>query len=179
MSELFANASVSAFLGAFSAFVLVIITDRRRLYRKRSVLRNVISDNGDHAKFKVDSVERNLGFVKSGKIIPAPIMEFPVDTIRALQFEVIDILDANQNQAVSALIYWMTATDLQLARAVEKAEGVIALERRDPENPEKHHLYGEYKDLLEESLKNLNSLVALIGHYVSGHPEKIQEYFHE
>ena len=109
MNEFFTNASVSAFIGAFSAFVLVIITDRRRLYRKRSVLRNVISDNGDHARFKLDSVQRNMEFVQNGRIISAPIMKFPTETIRTLQLEVIDILNANQNQAISALLYWMTA----------------------------------------------------------------------
>lgn len=179
MEEFFANASVSAFVGAFSAFVLVIITDRRRLYRKRKVLRNVISDNGDHAHFKIDSVERNLELVQTGKITAAPIMRFPTETIRTLQFEVIDILDANQNQAISALLYWMTAIDDQLDNAVAKAERIVALERRDPQNAEKQHLYAEYKDILEESLKNLRSLVQLIGHYVSGKPERIQEFTHE
>ena len=178
MNEFFTNASVSAFIGAFSAFVLVIITDRRRLYRKRSVLRNVISDNGDHARFKLDSVQRNMEFVQNGRIISAPIMKFPTETIRTLQLEVIDILNANQNQAISALLYWMTAIDEQLDHAVRKAEAVITLERRDPEDPEKQHLYAEYKDILEESTKNLNSLIELVGYYVSGHPEKVQEFTH-
>jgi len=70
MSDVFANASVSAFVGAFSAFVLVIITDRRRLYHKRSVLKNVISGNGDHARFKLDTVQRNLELVKMVKYSP-------------------------------------------------------------------------------------------------------------
>ncbi|MFW5454621.1 hypothetical protein [Thioalkalivibrio sulfidiphilus] len=179
MEEFFANASVSAFVGAFSAFVLVIITDRRRLYRKRKVLRNVISDSGDHARFKIDSVERNMELVQAGKITAAPIMRFPTETIRALQVEVIDILDANRNQAISALLYWMAAIDDQLDKAVEKAEQIVAHERRDPQCVEKQHLYAEYKEILEESLKNLRSLVQLIAHYVSGQPERIQEFTHE
>ena len=148
MSEFFAKASVSAFIGAFAAFVLVIVTDRRRLYRKRSVLRNVISDNRVHARFKLDSVQRNLEIVQGGRIVAAPIMQFLTETIRMLQLEVIDILDANQNQGISGLLYWMNAIDAQLDQAVIKAEALIALERRDPENDEKQHLHAEYKDIL-------------------------------
>ncbi|NQY26338.1 MAG: hypothetical protein HRT92_04085 [Piscirickettsiaceae bacterium] len=179
MNDFFNNASVTAFLGAFFAFALVIVTDRRRLYRKRLVLRNVIADNGDHAHFKLDSVQRNLELVSTGNITPAPIMEFPVQAIQQLQLEVVDILNANQNQAISSLLYWMTEIDRQLNKAAEKAEAVISFERRDPENPEKQHLYGEYKDIMEESEKNLNNVLELIGHYVSGHPELIKEFTHE
>ena len=159
MNDFFANESVSAFFGAFFAFVLVIITDRCRLYRKRTVLRNVISDNGDHARFKLNSVQRNLELVRAGKITPAPIMDFPVLAIQQLQLDVLDILDANQNKAISALLFWMTAIDRQLDIAVQKAEAVVALERREPDNPEKQHLYLEYKDILEESEKNLNAVI--------------------
>jgi hypothetical protein len=178
MNDFFSNSSVSAFLGAFFAFALVIIIDRRRLYRKRTVLRNVISDNGDHARFKLDSVQRNLALVNAGQITPAPIMDFPVLAIQQLQLEVTDILSANHNQAISALLYWMTEIDRQLNKAVDKADAVISLERRDPKNKEKHHLYAEYIDLLEESEKNLNSVLALVGLYTSGHPESIQEFTH-
>ena len=179
MKEFFANASVSAFIGAFAAFILVVITDRRRLYRKRKVLRNVISDNGDHTRFKLDSVQRNIEIANNGKIIAAPIMKFQTEALHTLQLEVIDILDANQNQAITALIYWMTAIDTQLDRAAYKAEEIISLERRDPESAEKHLLYTEYKDILEETVKNLQSLIELVGYYVSGRPEKILEFTHE
>jgi hypothetical protein len=178
MSEFFNNASVGAFLGAFFAFSLIIITDRRRLYRKKGVLKNVISDNGDSALFKLDSVQRNIEIINYGRITPAPIMAFPVGTILQLQLEVIDILDANQNQAISALLHWMTAIDEQLSNAVVKAEMIISIERRNPDDQEKQHLYDEYRGILEESEKNLNFLIKLTQHYVSGHPELIIEFTH-
>ena len=178
MYEFFTNASVSAFVGAFSAFVLVVITDRRRLYRKRTLLRNVVSDNGDHARFKLDAVQRNLELVGNGRVSDAPIMKFPVHAIQQLQIEVIDILNANENQSISALLYWMTAIDDQLERAEAKAGTVKSLELRDPDSTEKQHLYTEYKDILEESVKNLESLIELVGYYVSGRPEKILEFTH-
>ena len=178
MNEFFSNASVSAFLGAFFAFALVIITDRRRLYRKRSILRNVISDNGDHARFKLDSIHRNLELIRAGQITPAPIMEFPVKVIQQLQLEVIDVLNANQNQAISGLLYWMIEIDRQLYKAASKAEAIISLERRNPKDPEKNHLFDEYKEIIGESEKNINSLIEVIGYYVSGHPEKVLDFKH-
>ncbi len=178
MADFFANASVSAFIGAFAAFLLVIITDRRRLYYKRSILRNVISDNGDHARFKLDTVHRNKEIVQKGNIIAAPIMNFPTEVIRALQLEVIGILDANQNQAISSLLYWMSAIDQQLNNATDKAEQVVALQIRDPENPEKQFLYAEFKIILEESEKNLTYIIQMIDDYVSGKPHKVLEHTH-
>lgn len=179
MSDFFANASVSAFIGAFSAFVLVVITDRRRLYRKRSILRNVVSDNGDLARFKLDFVQRNLEFAAKDQITDAPIMAFATSAIQSMQFEVIDVLDANQNQGVSALLYWMSAIDAQIKNAEEKAAQVKALELREPESKEKLILFKEYQQIMEESAKNLEFLSTLIQFYVSGTPEKIQEFFHE
>lgn len=179
MSDFFANASVSAFIGAFSAFALVVITDRRRLYRKRSILRNVVSDNGDLARFKLDSVQRNLELAAKGQISDAPIMAFATSAIQSMQFEVIDVLDANQNQGLSALLYWMSATDAQIKTAEEKATQVKALELREPESKEKLILFQEYRQIMEESAKNLEFLGTLIQYYVSGKPEKIQEFFHE
>lgn len=106
-------------------------------------------------------------------------MQFPTETIRMRQLEVIDILDANQNQGISGLLYWMNAIDAQLDQAVIKAEAIITLERRDLKNDEKQHLHAEYKDILEESVRNLSSLIELVGHYVSGRPERILEFTHE
>jgi hypothetical protein len=39
-------------------------------------------------------------------------------------------------------------------------------------------LYDEYRGILEESEKNLNFLIKLTQHYVSGHPELIIEFTH-
>lgn len=105
-------------------------------------------------------------------------MDFPVLAIQQFQIEVIDILNANQNRAISALLYWMTEIDRQLSKAVDKAEAIISYEIRDPENEEKQHLFLEYKNLLEESEKNLNSVIELIKLYTSGNPELIQEFTH-
>ncbi|WP_415905396.1 hypothetical protein ACMXYW_04665 [Neptuniibacter sp. QD48_55] len=179
MFDVFDNASVSAFIGAFSAFLLVVITDRRRLYRRRSILKNVISDNGELARFKLDSVERNLKLVAQGQISDAPIMAFPTSAVQGLQFEVVDVLDANQNQGVSVLLYWMSSIDAQIKTAEEKAAKVKTLQLREPESKEKLILFQEYREILEESAKNLEHLNILIQHYVSGRPEKIQEFSHE
>jgi len=105
-------------------------------------------------------------------------MKFPTEVIHALQIEVIDILDANENQAISALLYWMTAIDQQLENATSKAEQVVALELRDPESPEKQYLYTEFKVIPGESEKNLIYLLEMINHYVSGKPHKVLVHTH-
>jgi hypothetical protein len=179
MSSFFSNPSISAFIGAFAAFALVILTDRRRLYRKRSVLRNMISDNGDHARLKLDTVQRNMELVTLGKISDAPIMKFPTRAIEELQYDVADILDANSNQAISAILYWMHAIDEQFLIGATKASHIKAIELRNPQNPEKLHLWREYKDIQEESVKNLQTLSRMIEDYLAGQPEKIVELRHD
>jgi len=89
------------------------------------------------------------------------------------------MLNANKNQTISSLRYWITEIDRQLNKAVEKVESVISLERHTPKDPEKHYLYTEYKDINNEPKKNLNNILELIGHYISGHPESAEEFRRE
>ena len=178
MSTWTKDPSIAALIGAAGAYLLVFLTDLRRRYRKRTSIRNLMSDHLDTARFKTETVEDEIAKAAQSRVGGAPIMRFDTGTIRNLQSEVIDLLNANQNQAISAILYWMEAIDDELRLASQKATMVKALERREPDSQEKHHLFEEYKEILNESLRNLDTLKAMLNFYVDGQPENIVSIRH-
>ena len=107
MLEFLNNGSVTAFVGAFAAFVLVMATDLRRRYRTRGLLRLLVSDNLDHARNKLEAVKMNRAlFIEDRRITDAPIMRFPTQLIRDTQTQVLDLLSANEMQSTNVLLYW-------------------------------------------------------------------------
>lgn len=173
------NASVGAFVGAFSAFLLVVATDLRRRYRYRTLLKYLISDNQDHAQKKLEAVRMNLALIREdNRVTPAPFMLFPTKSIKDYQFQVLDILNSNQKQALDALVYWMEAIDGLLSEATQNASELKRLVKENAATSERARVAGEYIDCLEEAEKNLGYFIKLSGYYVQGEPRKVVEFYH-
>jgi hypothetical protein len=179
MCELFNSASVAAFVGALSAFLLVAATDLRRSYRLRTLLRHQVDDCRDLARRKIEAVQMNLAMIKEDRqIIDAPFMRFPIHGIKDYQLRVLDILNANQKQGVDAFIYWMEATDNAMAEVTRTATRIKDFEAFAPESPEKQVLVKMFIDGLEEAEKNLGYIAELAGGYVEGRPHEVLELYH-
>lgn len=173
------NSSIAAFVGAFSAFFLVVLTDWRRKKRYATLLKNLISDNRDHARFKIETVRGNIAMLREdNEVTGAPIMQFPTKAIRDYQFQVLDTLGANHKQALDALIYWMEAIDELLSEARATAYRLKEAIDSKAGNEKKARISQEYLSQMADAEKNLDHLIKLLGYYVADEPHKIIEFQH-
>lgn len=178
-TNVFQNPSVAAFIGAGAAFLLVIVNDwRRRRYKKR-VLKNLVEDQSDAARSKLESIRGMINMLENNVFCASPIMPFETAQLRVLQNEVLDLLDANHNQGLNALLYWMNTIDQLLSKVQYKSEILDELYRRNGPNDERLLLANWITDELRDADKNMGYLIKLFGYYVSGKPYKILEFQHE
>lgn len=165
VGEVLNNQSFASFIGAFAAFVLVVMTDWRRERRKVRNLRGEIEMNLAMARVKLETARRNRTAMReANKVIPAPILKFNTVLIRQLSAEVLDRLSVDQRRAIEALCYTMEAIDgilddvyhlaRQLGNALGHAERINTAER----------LLIEYGD----SIANLKRLIEMCESYVAG-----------
>lgn len=121
--EILNNNSLAAFLGAFSAFMLVVLNDIRRDRRTVQNIKNEVEMNREHAKGKREAVRSNqAALIEHNKVIPAPIMKFGSAIIRGLAPCVLHAFQADQRRALDAICYTMEATDDLLDQTLKFAE---------------------------------------------------------
>ena len=173
------NPSVAAFVGAAAAFFLVTLNDYRRRRRKKRVLTYLIQDQADSAKSKHESVRGMIDMMENNVFCASPIMPFETAQVRLIQHEVLDLLDANQNQGLNALIYWMQAIDELLSRVQRRSEILEELYRRNGPNDERQFLGDWILTDLKDAERNMELISRLFDYYVSGKPHLILEFQHE
>jgi len=176
--KLLANASVAAFLGAFFAFILVALNDWRRRKRSKRQIRYLISDSADHARAKLRTVENFLEMLKENKCVPAPIMKFPLDALRQKQLEVIDLLNANEQQALTGLLYWMEGIDGLLEDYLQTGKALRRAVESNADNATRTQLAKHMMDNLDDAKRNLEYLINMCEWYVTGRAHKILEMQH-
>ena len=172
------NASVAAFLGAFSALLLVVLNDWRRRRRSKNQIRYLVSDNLDHARVKLTSVQRNLEMLAENRFVPAPIMPFPIEALKNKQIEVIDLLDSNENRSLDALLYWMRAIDGLLEEYRSTANELRRAVELNTDNETRSRLGGRMKIDLQDAASNLEILISLCESYENGRYHEILEMVH-
>lgn len=117
------NQSISAFLGAFFAFLLVALNDYRRDRKKIKNLRAEIEINLFLAKDKLESVRSNRAILeKNNQVIPARIMRFNTALIHQFSTDILNYLTIDQRRAIGALCYLMEEIDNLLNGVYEQAE---------------------------------------------------------
>lgn len=173
------NATVAAFVGAFAAFVLVVANDWRRRRRSKRQLKFLVSDNADLARMKHRTVQNSIEMMREdNRFSPAPIMPFSVGAIKAKHFEVIDLLDSNENQGLGALIYWMEAIDSLLAEILSTAKHLQQAVELDADTPTRSRIGKRILSDLDDAARNLGFLIQMCDWYVSGTPHRILEMQH-
>ncbi len=178
-TSIFQNPSLAAFIGASAAFFLVVINDWRRKYKKKRVITYLIQDQSDMARSKLESVKGMITSLENNIFCSSLIMPFETAQLTYLQKEIIDLLDANQNQGINALLYWMTSIDYLLGKIQQRSEILEELYRRNGENAERLLLANWIKDDLKDAERNMEYLLKLFDFYVSGKAYKIMEFQHE
>jgi hypothetical protein len=165
------NSSVAAFAGAFFAFWLVVANDWRRNGRKKKLIKREIDIIKRHAINKIETVKSNRSLLREhNKIVPAPIMKFPVHILNQLTVEVIDRLTIDQKSTIDAIAYTMEAIDELLQSAYNITKQIMIMGKEDTKKI-------EYIERLlvdfEDALVNLGRLSEMCQKYIDGQYREI------
>lgn len=170
IKDFFNNQSVGAFVGAFSAFALVVLNDRRRDSRKVKNLRAEIEMSLSHAKGKLESVRNNRALMREhNRVMAAPILAFNTALIRELTAEVLSRLTLHQRRAIDALCYTMEATDEILEGAYHMAKSFSGPLGQAERITTAERLLVEYDD----AIVNLKRLMEMCENYIAKNYETI------
>jgi hypothetical protein len=123
------NQSVGAFLGAFSAFLLVMLNDWRRERKKVRTIKAEFQVCLSHSTVKLETVRNKLNLARNhNSVSPAPVMPFNTAIVRQLTAESIDRLSLERRRAIDGLCYRMEATDgvlLEIYQISQKLSGAL------------------------------------------------------
>ncbi len=170
------NASVAAFLGAAFAFGLVVANDYRRRLKSKRQIRYLVSDNLDLARAKLETIKTNIAMLtEDNRLSGAPIMAFPTSALKSKQLEVIDLLDTNQNQGLSVLLYWMEGIDGLLSEYVEVTKRLRGVPKAGPESVQRIELATQILSTLTDARVSVEHLIEMCEWYGSGQIHKIFE----
>lgn len=170
------NASVAAFLGAAFAFGLVAANDYRRRLKSKRQIHYLVSDNLDLARAKLETVKSIIAMLtEDNRLSGAPVMSFPTAVLKSKQLEVIDLLDSNQNQGLSVLLYWMEGVDGLLGEYVDATKRLRAVPSVGPESAQRIALATQILSTLNDARASLEHLIEMCEWYGSGQIYKIFE----
>ena len=176
--DLFNNPSVAAFIGAFSAFFLVALTDFRRKFSKKKLIKKRIKILKEIAEAKLETARTNLDMLQNNRFTAAPVMKFPSD-LSVLQRESLGVLNSTEVNAIDALVYWMESIDILFERARSLAEELEKLFKNDGPNEIRNKIGKEIIQEFEDAEKNLNHFISMTSMYINNEPEKILEFQHD
>src|SRR3989442_4988637 len=150
------NQAVGAFLGAFTAYVLFVMNDRRRARRKVRSIRAEVEMNMALAKSKLEGVRgKRDELTKENRLNTSPLLKFNTALIRQFCDEAVDRLGSDQRRAIEAVCYAMEATDdvlfdaNQLATALGNSKG----------NGERPFAVERLRNSYEDAIANLGRLI--------------------
>jgi len=103
-------------------------------------------------------------------------MKFPVDGLKSLQSDTLDVLSSTEINAIDTLIYWMESIDTLFERARSIAEELAVMVKKDApldtRLPKKIEMLTEYNDII----KNINVFENMSILYLKNEPQKILEF---
>lgn len=110
--KFFENPSVSAFFGAFFAFLLVLLIDRIRLHKKIKIIPQLVKINIEIANDKIETVSKKLNSLTKDKLlIPSSMMKFAISEIKQIELEVLDRLKPIQKITLDAICHFLNDVD--------------------------------------------------------------------
>lgn len=171
------NQAVGAALGAFLAFFLVAATDVRRRRRRKQLIPIRVKILRDIAHRKLETARTNVSMIRDdNQFTAAPVMKFPVDDLRVLQRECLDILSSEQINALDALIYWFEAIDGLFDQAKATAEALEKLVIANAPTSERSNVGTDLLRRFEEAETNLAMVLTMADCYLDDNPRGILEY---
>ena len=174
--DLLNNSSVAAFVGAFSAFFLVALTDWRRRHRKKWLIKRRITTFKEIGIAKRETARNMIKIIQNNQFHVVPVIKFPVDGLKSLQSETLDVLSSTEINAIDALNYWMESIDGRFERARSIAEELTVMVKKDtPVDTrlvKKIEMLTEYSDII----KTIDVFEKMSTFYLKNEPEKILQF---
>ncbi len=175
----FKNPSVAAFVGAFSAFLLVSVVDWIRKGNEVAVLRSLVSDTADQARKKIEMVSLNRQYLEdNGTITKAGYIPFKTDHLDTLTIEVLTRLNSNEKQALDVIHFWAKATDDQLDEIAEIANAAIDQFKITGKSNEVELMLDEYRSETALALRNMDIICQSCDAFLSGKSHEVLEAYH-
>jgi hypothetical protein len=165
IADFFNNQSVSAFLGAFAAFLLIAVNDWRRERRKVKTLRAEIEVNRADALAKLETARRmRILLRKHNSVAPAPVLRFNTTFTRQLAAEVLHHLSIDQRRAIEGLCYTMEAIDGLFDESLTLSQKFTTPLGQADRIFTAEHLLKNWGDIVA----NLKRLLEMCDHYLVG-----------
>ena len=150
------NPSVAAFIGAFSAFILIIVTDWKRRSRKVNSIYNLIEMNINVSQKKMEAVINCQNHIKKNMFLPTPIMKYPVKDIKNIEMQVLNQLKQDEKFALDSICFYYESIDNILDGAVNKIEEHQRIKVEQGETPPMiNELRKQIATAYDESIKNI------------------------
>jgi hypothetical protein len=165
VADFFNNQSVGAFLGAFAAFLLVVVNDVRRERRKIKTLQAEIEVNLADAKAKLETARRMRSLMREqNRVMPAPVLRFNTAFTRQIASEILHHLSIDQRRAVEGLCYTMESIDGLFAESLEHSKQFTRPLGQAERLAIADHLLGNWSDIIA----NLKRLIEMCQEYLAG-----------
>jgi len=164
---LLGNPSFSAFLGAFSAFLLVVLADWWREVKKKQQVIQLLQINRRLLLFKVIGVQDALDRIDGGVNIDAGV-RFSVSDIKRLSESSLNRFGNEEKFCLDVLCHQMDGVDAYIGQVLKRAEEWMEAHRSGQTVAAINQLPKITKEDLTEVLANLHNLDALMGLYLDG-----------
>lgn len=175
MINFFNNSSVGAFIGAFSAFLLVMLIDWIRRMQKKKLIARLIEINKDRAQYKIESVNMNQHqMTQNMELDPSPIMHFSIKDIRDIESQVLNQLKVPEKQALDSICYTMSKIDIILDGIIRKIEQTNEIKiTKSEQDPLRIDLLTRINYDYNDARVNMKRLIDMSNMYIEGKYQEI------
>jgi len=159
--KFFENPSVSAFIGALSAFLLVLLIDWIRKLKRVRIIPQLVKMNIDIVSQKIDAVKNCQNTIsKRREFLPTPLMKFSTKDIKKIESEVLDQLKPELKLSLDSICYFLDEIDSMLDDAVKK---IYEHQRIKAEKGDKYPLLRELEKQVtndyNDSISNMKRVI--------------------
>lgn len=148
----FENPSAAAFIGALSAFLLVLLIDWIRKLKRVQIIPQLVKINITTAYQKIDAVKNCQNTIlKRREFLPTPLMKFSTKDIKKIESEVFDQLKPELIISLDSICYFFNEIDSMLDDAVKK---IYEHQRIKAEQGEKHPMLPELEKQVQNDYKD-------------------------
>lgn len=163
LNTFFNNASVGGFVGAASAFLFLLLWDRRKDRKVVQHIANEIDRARAHTAAKVETAERNLAAIRhDNQVRGADILKFDTEIVKRLLSEAWHLLTLDQQRAVDAIVHRLEGADRVLAEVERLTAELRETAREDPaRSSHMERLVTTYRD----AIVNLKTALEMAENY--------------
>lgn len=168
--EFLNNSAISALVGAFSAFLLVMFTDYIRSKRVKSDIKKLLKADQNLIKDKQDAITNYEKVLQNNSVQGDRLTPFSFDEIRQLKLNSIKRFNQKELTVLQTICFHMESIDKMINNAAKEAE----IMRQNPQDNHDFRL-NYVMNLSKDILPNMDRLNDIIGSYLDNNTDYIME----